>query len=201
MAAEDPTAEFTTICGEVDPTYTYKCGHDLFHDGDHSWEPGQELGVSILMPKPPVMEALDGSEGGTVEIGGQVMTQAQYDAARFPLIDKEPSDDAWEGLLYQLEHLVGFRLNEEEETHLKVLLAALQKYHERDQTHRGLWRYFGAIDSAFQSRAKATRTYNNAIYLLRNGKTEGHDPIDDAIDMINYGVFFLRSVDEGNFGG
>lgn len=169
MAAEDATAEFTTICGEVDPTYTYKCGHDLFHDGDHSWEPGQELGVSILMPKPPVME--------------------------------EPSEDAWEGLLYQLEHLVGFRLNEEEETHLKVLLTALQKYHERDQTHRGLWRYFGSIDSAFQARAKATRTYNNAIYLLRNGRTAGHDPIDDAIDMINYGVFFLRSVDEGNFGG
>ena len=33
-------------------------------------------------------DPLDRSEGGTVEIGGQVMTQAQYDAARFPLIDE-----------------------------------------------------------------------------------------------------------------
>lgn len=111
------------------------------------------------------------------------------------------SDDGrWERFLYALEALTGSRINEEEEQHLRILLSALGKYHERDMTHRGLWRYFGAIDSAHQLRAKSTRTYNNAIGLLKEGSDSDIDPVDDAIDAINYAVFYIRNVTEGNYG-
>lgn len=186
MAVEEPTVEYPSICGAEDPGFTYRCGHPLFHDGDHSWEPGQELGISVLIPKPPrsieETHKMDANEAG-------------IDPTR---------EKAWEQILYNMQDLLGFRISPEEEAHLKVLIRALHKYHVRDAQHRGLWRYFGAIDSAFQGRAKATRTYNNAIFLLRLGQEEwpkDFDPFDDAIDMINYGAFFLRSIDEGNYGG
>jgi hypothetical protein len=94
--------------------------------------------------------------------------------------------------------------SDEDVAHLYVLLQALRTYSIKDQTHKGLWRYFGAIDSAHQARAKATRTYNISIQLLRNPDSfrAGHkDPMDDAIDLINYAAFFIRNVSEGRYGG
>jgi hypothetical protein len=100
--------------------------------------------------------------------------------------------------------MLGFEATDEDVAQFKVLMRALRKFHERDEKHRGLWRYFGAIDSAHQARAKATRTYNVAIGLIRGQFKSEHvnDELvnDDAIDMINYAAFFVRNVEEGNYG-
>lgn len=93
---------------------------------------------------------------------------------------------------------------DEDVEHFKVLLRSLLKFHERDAKHKGLWRYFGAIDSAFQTRAKATRSYNVAIQMLRDPdevlKQGLEEALDDPVDLINYAVFFIRNVEEGRFG-
>lgn len=107
-----------------------------------------------------------------------------------------------------IHQYTGMKVTDEDWQQLKVLLRALGKFHERDAKHRGLWRYFGAIDSGFQARAKATRTYNVAIGLLKDPESvlgmtvDGRrdDPLDDAIDMINYACFFVRNVEEGRYG-
>jgi hypothetical protein len=100
---------------------------------------------------------------------------------------------------------VGFELTDEDWEHFKVLCRALEKFHERDAKHRGLWTYFGAIDSAFQARAKATRTYNIAIQLLKDASVveldgSDEDYLDDAVDQINYAAFFVRNCEAGRYG-
>ena len=107
-----------------------------------------------------------------------------------------------------LTHSFGFEATDEDAEQFSTMMLALKKFHERDEKHRGLWRYFGAIDSAHQARAKATRTYNVAIGLLRDPeqypepglKSETDDVLDDAVDMINYACFFIRNVNDGRFG-
>lgn len=103
-----------------------------------------------------------------------------------------------------LTHSFDFEATDEDAKQFMVMMEALKKFHERDEKHRGLWRYFGAIDSAHQARAKATRTYNVAIGLLKGqfekGDVFGEVVNDDAIDMINYACFFVRNVEEGRYG-
>lgn len=106
-----------------------------------------------------------------------------------------------------LNELMPFEVTEEDFIQFSVMAAALAKFHERDAKHRGLWRYFGAIDSAHQLRAKATRNYNVAIELVRRSpdanrlsEDEQEDRLDDALDAINYAVFFVRNVQEGRYG-
>ena len=94
--------------------------------------------------------------------------------------------------------------SDEDVAQMYVLLRAMRTYSVKDQTHRGLWRYFGSLDSAHQARAKATRVYNIAIQLLRDPEevinNAAKDPMDDAIDLINYAAFFIRNASEGNYG-
>lgn len=69
--------------------------------------------------------------------------------------------------------------------HMEVLVEAFAIMVDREATHGGLWKQYGAADTAFHLKSKALRMANN----LQN--------IDDGLDAINYAAFTVRNVREG----
>lgn len=80
----------------------------------------------------------------------------------------------------------GLTETEDMRNHLAIMLHACAIYQERDAHHTGLWKQYGAADTAHHLKSKAMRVQNNLAGCE-----------DDAIDAINYAVFTLRNVYEG----
>lgn len=93
------------------------------------------------------------------------------------------------------------KLSGTDRAQLEILVEALNKFQERNAKYQDLWKEGGWGDSAHHVRHKAARV----AMCLRGSKNEdGHyssgDPVhlvdleEDAIDLINYSVFFVRNV-------
>jgi len=79
----------------------------------------------------------------------------------------------------------------------RVLMEALAKYAEREKQYGSMWKRYGCRDAADHCRSKAGRL-DMAIYrMLKGGEDVNDGDIDDAIDLINYAVFFIRHAREG----
>lgn len=99
--------------------------------------------------------------------------------------------------------------------HFRALMHAMRIFQERDKVREGVWKEFGASDSAHHCRSKAARLMQHAIKL--HVYAEGIDPkvgdddgvpsqaeidldtleaeaLDDGFDLINYAVFFTENV-------
>lgn len=70
-----------------------------------------------------------------------------------------------------------------------VLLEAFAKYVERNAKYRDLWKKRGVKDSHRHMQHKLDRL--EVIMQCDSVITE--DDLDDAIDIINYAVFFIRN--------
>lgn len=82
--------------------------------------------------------------------------------------------------------------DEDRNAHIGVLNEALKKFEEKDAKYQGLWKERGAVDSAHHVKHKAAR-----VSIAIN---EGCDPepfIEDAVDLINYCVFFVLNARDG----
>jgi hypothetical protein len=73
----------------------------------------------------------------------------------------------------------------------EVLIEALEIFLERNAKRADLWKQFGWQDSALHLRSKALRI---ALALEKDLDIDPEDVLDDAIDIINYAVFFVRNV-------
>ena len=75
---------------------------------------------------------------------------------------------------------------------LLVLQEAFEKFQERNGKYKDLWKKGGWPDSAHHIRSKSERIVN----AVTTGATleEAELYIEDAIDLVNYAVFFVRNV-------
>jgi len=74
---------------------------------------------------------------------------------------------------------------ETDEAAAGVIIEALQKLHERNDQYRDLWQDGGTGDSAHHILHKAKRVHSQNA----NARTDSAE--DDAIDLINYCIFFI----------
>jgi hypothetical protein len=72
-----------------------------------------------------------------------------------------------------------------------VLMEAFDKFQERNAKRHDLWKVFGWKDSALHMRSKAARI---ALALEGDLDVDPEELLDDAIDIINYAVFYVRNV-------
>jgi len=85
--------------------------------------------------------------------------------------------------------------------HAVYLLAALKEYSEKNKKYNDLWVKDGWLGSIFHLRHKSFRL----IERFWRGKeipepsgSHSFKDLDDAIDLINYAVMFMRNVDHDN---
>jgi len=79
----------------------------------------------------------------------------------------------------------------------KVLASAMAVFLERNQAANETWRTAGYLGAVLAIYNKATRLMNGLWYKLENCDK----PIDNAIDAINYVVFFARCYEAGDATG
>lgn len=90
------------------------------------------------------------------------------------------------------EHRAWLELDENEREQLGVLLEAFGVFMEREQKYHSVWQQYGAVDSYHHITSKAARC---ELYLNGSGDE------NDAIDLINYGVFLIRNMRAGRVRG
>ena len=75
--------------------------------------------------------------------------------------------------------------------YLNVMSRAQEIYLQRDAKYKGLWKDGGPQDSAFHAQHKASR-------LVRATADDTFDEgaIDDALDLVNYAVFFILNMED-----
>lgn len=79
-----------------------------------------------------------------------------------------------------------------------VMKVALERFLERDNVYRGLWKDGGWPDSAGHVRHKSAR-----VALCKTGMEDDEQlaaAVDDALDNINYNAFFILNVITGRNG-
>ena len=96
-----------------------------------------------------------------------------------------------------LEDLTG-----DEHAHLSVMEEAFFIYRERTGVRGQLWREFPPSDKIRMIKEKAARM--NAAYTLVPDEEVTPERVaameDDALDIINFAVFFVRQIREGSRG-
>jgi hypothetical protein len=75
--------------------------------------------------------------------------------------------------------------------HAGDLITALLMYHDRNQEVHDAWRIFGYEGSLIVAYGKVIRLMN-ALWWNRPSNGRSEKPIDNAIDALNYVVFFIR---------
>lgn len=100
---------------------------------------------------------------------------------------------------YMLE-ILGMEYNVENTAQLEIMLEALTIYDERSRMYGDQWKGSGAEDNLGNALRKVKRQRhqlggNLEVSALRKGGD------DDAIDAVNYLVFFIRNLRAGNVSG
>lgn len=87
--------------------------------------------------------------------------------------------------------------------HMMILEAALLTHAQADVRYGPQWVNYGAVGLAHDLARKASRPWHSILQKFRFGhiKHEELPGADDALDAINYAVFFLRCYAEGNVYG
>lgn len=87
--------------------------------------------------------------------------------------------------------------SEETVQHLSHFLDALRVHSQRSKSYSDAWRHYGALSNLLTMARKIDRLM--AVHWNPQGRLEFHkDELDDAVDLLNYTVFFMRNVNAGN---
>ncbi len=92
--------------------------------------------------------------------------------------------------------------NDNNRMHFAYLMKALKIHNERARGYGSSWKDLGGLSNLLQMIGKTNRL--KKLWWTSGGTVpEGFlgDPLDDAIDIINYSIFFVRCVEEGNLYG
>ncbi len=81
-----------------------------------------------------------------------------------------------------------------------VMFQALDIFVEREQVRGGLWKKMGTHDSAYQLKSKTMRLMAMLSSGLEKKPELTDEAVDDALDAVNYAVFFIRNLRAGRFG-
>jgi ribosomal protein L20 len=81
----------------------------------------------------------------------------------------------------------------------RVLYRAHEIYTERNTTYRDMWRTYGSRGALFQMRCAAERAFRKLWSPKILPATSQH--VDDLLDTINYAVFAIINLEDGNRDG
>jgi len=91
------------------------------------------------------------------------------------------------------------KMGQEEIEHFRVLLQALHKFSERETSYAGAWKDLGAKNNLARAYTKALRLINTFWKRDDHPAAPNMEQLDDAIDLINYAVFFVRQARVGEW--
>lgn len=80
--------------------------------------------------------------------------------------------------------------SDENVAQLSVMIEAMVIYQEREAVRGGAWKEFGPQDSAMHVRSKGVRM----VAAAENPAIGADKAVDDGLDAMNYGAFFVRNV-------
>ncbi len=83
---------------------------------------------------------------------------------------------------------------------LREFVGALKIYQRREKVHQGNWKRFGWKDSIHHMKSKFSRLNQHRLMASVHGEEAFTGDLDDAYDLMNYTVFFVRNVVGGNYG-
>lgn len=97
----------------------------------------------------------------------------------------------------------GIEATDDVKEQLVIFLTALRIYDERGKIYGDTWTTYGALNNLLRAATKVDRSME---IWWHDGSNNGNplmhkDNLDDAIDAINYLVFFIRCVRAGNITG
>ena len=115
----------------------------------------------------------------------------------------QPSKNAQEVIAAckTLLEFFGIRDTYETTQQLLVMLKALQVYDQRDKVYGSVWKQYGSLSPLLSAARKVDRLMSiwwhksEAIFGKAAKDVTHKDALDDAVDAINYLVFFLRLKD------
>jgi hypothetical protein len=96
--------------------------------------------------------------------------------------------------------IAGTTMTEDQLPHAMILIEAIKIYLEKDPVRGSMWRDFGAEDKV-RELIERSRRIEVALGHM-DSSLPGHDKhmcevmIEDALDLINYSVFFIRQLRE-----
>jgi hypothetical protein len=111
-----------------------------------------------------------------------------------------PDDISWAALIQEaMKRSTGIRLSQTEasdlEEHVAVLMNATAIAVERGKRYGDLWRHRGYLGNLLHMDSKHLRLMRE---FYENDSEIQQNQLDDAYDLINYTVFFIRNVEDGN---
>lgn len=104
------------------------------------------------------------------------------------------NDNERENIVSFLE-CMGLDSSESGVEQMSVMVEALKLFQERNARYNDLWKRDGWLGNVFQMTHKASRI--RRLFFDQLVGVETPDP-DDAFDLINYSIFFLRCLRDGN---
>ena len=98
----------------------------------------------------------------------------------------------------QVLQVIGVPVTNGNVEQMAVMLEAYHKYLERNAVYENLWQDYGWMDTLTHVRSKAMRIVRKFWRDETAPKATAALHLDDALDLVNYVVFFIRNVREGN---
>jgi len=89
----------------------------------------------------------------------------------------------------------GYGLTETNVQQMVVYLEAFELFVQRNSTYEDLWKDYGWMDTLTHLRSKSMRLVRK---FWRESPSTDKILLDDAMDLINYAVFFVRNFRAGN---
>lgn len=120
-----------------------------------------------------------------------------------PVIAKIPHEPTPENLMKDIgidpARQAGLRRQASLSEHRAVLERAMKIYEQREDKYQGIWREYGWRGSLMQARSCVERAWRT----LWNAEPRHNETVktDDLVDLINYVVFTIRNIEDGNRDG
>jgi hypothetical protein len=111
-------------------------------------------------------------------------------------------DIAMRQCVEELFNLLDIEHNQEMEEQFTVLMACMKLYADRDKEYGSVWKQYGALSNLSRGATKVDRLMEMWWHKGFNDTSLFHkNRLDDAYDLINYIVFFIRCARNGDLTG
>lgn len=87
----------------------------------------------------------------------------------------------------------GIDNTEDNRNQLRVMVEAVQVYDKRSAVYGQLWQQYGALSNLLSVARKADRLMEEWWHNDGAPPVMHKDALDDAVDLLNYTVFFMRN--------
>jgi len=85
--------------------------------------------------------------------------------------------------------------------HMFEFVEAVSIFKQRQASYGDAWKQYGAVANLLKAATKMDRLMEIWWFNPDGAKALKKDALDDAYDLLNYAVFFIRLAREGNFIG